>query len=162
MNALHPASGSVFFALRFVPGDDLLKSLQAFIEESGARAGFIAAAVGSLSSAGVRFAGRSETTTLHGCYELLSLSGTLDPKGVHLHLAIADPDGNVLGGHAMEGCIVRTTMELVIGSLSAVAFSRVYCPLSTYDELHVEPLEEATSTGRASIENRKEKKEKSL
>ena len=59
--------------------------------------------------------------------------------GEHLHLAIAAPDGAMLGGHMMPGCTVRTTLGLVIGELTSVAFSRQPCPVSGYDELVVTP-----------------------
>ena len=133
-------SDSVFYAFRLLPREDLSIALRNFAGKNGLRAGFIASAVGSLSRVGLRFAGKSETTVLEGCYELLSLQGTLDPDGTHLHAAISDPHGVVYGGHVMDGCIVRTTMELVVGSLSDIAFSREYCPVSTYEELRVEPL----------------------
>lgn len=128
-------SEAMFYAFRLLPGDDLVCALRDFVRENKLQAGFIAGAVGSLSSANLRFAGKQEATLLDGCYELLSLSGTLDPEGEHLHAAISDPKGEVFGGHVMEGCIVRTTMELLICSLSAMSFSRAYCPASTYDEL---------------------------
>lgn len=76
-----------------------------------------------------------ETTLLNGTYEVISLNGTLELKGEHLHLAISDPQGAMLGGHMMPGCTVRTTLELVIGELTSTAFSRQPCALSGYDEL---------------------------
>lgn len=41
----------------------------------------------------------------------------------------------MLGGHMMPGCAVRTTLELVIGELTSLAFSRQPCAVSGYDEL---------------------------
>ena len=70
-----------------------------------------------------------------GCFEIVSLIGTLDAAGEHLHMAVSDPEGRVKGGHVLEGCIVRTTLELVVGELTDVTFCRKYCPLSTYEEL---------------------------
>lgn len=145
------ASEAIFYAFRLRPGEDLLPALSDFVREHGLQAGFIAGAVGSLSRSSLRFAGEPEATVSEGCYELLSLEGTLDPKGAHLHATISDPKGAVTGGHVMEGCIVRTTMELVIGALPAVTFSRVYCPVSTYDELHVEPRPRYLDNGNSQI-----------
>ncbi|HBL3861186.1 TPA: DUF296 domain-containing protein, partial [Salmonella enterica subsp. enterica serovar Typhimurium] len=54
-----------------------------------------------------------------------------------LHLAVSDPYGVMLGGHMMPGCTVRTTLELVIGELPALTFSRQPCAISGYDELHI-------------------------
>ena len=63
------------------------------------------------------------------------LDSTLELTGEHLHLAVADPHGAMLGGHMMPGCTVRTTLELVIGELTSLAFSRQPCAVSGYDEL---------------------------
>ena len=38
---------------------------------------------------------------------------TLSPDGAHLHGSVADANGEVMGGHVMPGCIVRTTAEVV-------------------------------------------------
>ncbi|MNH42050.1 hypothetical protein D3C79_1036660 [compost metagenome] len=72
-----------------------------------------------------------------GTFEVISLNGTLELTGEHLHLSVSDPQGAMLGGHMMPGCTVRTTLELVIGELDALAFSRQPCALSRYDELHI-------------------------
>ena len=130
-------SSAVFTAVRLKPGDELLQGIKDSLADIGYSAAFIAACTGSLSSAAIRFAGRSETTLLKGTFELISLSGTLDTEGGHLHLSIADENGLMTGGHLMDGSIVRTTMELVIGILPDFAFTREYCALSTYEELKI-------------------------
>lgn len=128
-----------FFCLRLLPGQDLLDELRRWIAKTGLRAGYIAGAVGSLSQAGLRFAGKPESRVETGCFEVVSLIGTLDAKNEHLHMTISDSEGRVTGGHVMEGCLVRTTMELVIGVLADVVFAREPCPLSGYEELKVYP-----------------------
>jgi CBS-domain-containing membrane protein len=45
----------------------------------------------------LRLAGAAQSTTIHGDLEILSLASTLAPDGTHLHLAIADASGAVLG-----------------------------------------------------------------
>ena len=109
--------------------------MRAFLQLNHIQADWIAGCTGSLSNAALRFAGQDETTLLNGTYEVISLNGTLELKGEHLHLAISDPQGAMLGGHMMPGCTVRTTLELVIGELTSLAFSRQPCALSGYDEL---------------------------
>lgn len=133
------ASGARFFSLRLAPGQDLIGELRRWSAKTGLRAGYVAGVVGSLSQAGLRFAGRPESRVETGCFEVVSLIGTLDAQGEHLHMTISDPDGRVTGGHATEGCLVRTTMELVIGVLTDVVFTREPCPLSGYEELKVHP-----------------------
>jgi hypothetical protein len=45
----------------------------------------------------LRLAGATEATSIHGGLEILSLSGTLSPDGSHLHTAVADSRGAVIG-----------------------------------------------------------------
>lgn len=128
-------SGARFYALRLHPGDELLAGLRAFIQHHALQAAWIAGCTGSLTDVALRFAARDETTLLSGTFEVISLGGTLELAGEHLHLSVADENGAMLGGHVMPGCTVRTTLELVIGELTTLAFSRQPCPLSGYDEL---------------------------
>lgn len=130
-----PQSGARFYALRLHPGDELLAGLRAFIQHHALQAAWIAGCTGSLTDVALRFAARDETTWLSGTFEVISLGGTLELAGEHLHLSVADENGAMLGGHVMPGCTVRTTLELVIGELTTLAFSRQPCPLSGYDEL---------------------------
>jgi len=132
-------SGGRFLAFRLAPGEELLGALRRIVAAYGIRAGYVAGVVGSLSRACLRFAGRRDGTALDGCFEVVSLVGTLDAEGEHLHMTISNQEGTTTGGHVLEGCVVRTTMELVLGDLSELEFSREYCPLSTYEELAVMP-----------------------
>ncbi len=133
------ASAARFYALRLAPGQELLTELRQFIRHHGLQAAWIAGCTGSLTEVALRYAGREESTQLCGAFEVISLAGTLELTGEHLHLSIADEKGALLGGHVMPGCTVRTTLELVIGELTALSFSRKPCPLSGYDELVVNP-----------------------
>ena len=128
-------SSARFFALRLLPGDDLLAALAASVVQREIKAGWIAGVVGSLSQAALRFAGELDSTQLTGAFEIIALSGTLDVEGGHLHLSVADAQGMMRGGHVMPGCIVRTTCELIIGELDDLRFTRELCSLSGYDEL---------------------------
>jgi len=69
--------------------------------------------------------------------EILSLSGTLSADGAHLHIAIADSSGAVIGGHLCSGSLVRTTAELVIGLLPEWQFRRERDPATSYPELAI-------------------------
>ncbi|HHU9774944.1 TPA: PCC domain-containing protein, partial [Escherichia coli] len=93
----------------------------------------------SLTDVALRYAGQENTALLSGKFEVIALNGTLEQSGEHLHLCVSDPHGTMLGGHMMPGCTVRTTLELVIGCLEELAFSRQSCALSGYDELHISP-----------------------
>ncbi len=125
--------------LRLQPGADLRRVMEAWIAEQQVQAGCVISAVGSLSVAQLRLAGATEEMAIHGDLEILSLSGTLSPDGVHLHIAIADRSGAVIGGHLCVGSLVRTTAELVIGLLPEWRFSRELDLASGYAELQISP-----------------------
>ena len=125
--------------LRLHPGADLRRALEAWMGEQEEQAGCLISAVGSLSVAQLRLAGAAEATTIRGDLELLSLSGTLSPDGSHLHIALADSQGAVIGGHLCAGSLVRTTAELVIGLLPEWRFSRELDPATGYPELQITP-----------------------
>lgn len=126
-----------FAALRLRPGEDLGPALDRAFAETGARAGAVAACVGSLTEAVLRFAGREAGTRVAGPLEIVSLSGTLDPGGHHLHLAVSDDAGRVTAGHLLAGCPVRTTAEVVLVTLDDLTFGRAPCPLSGWRELTI-------------------------
>lgn len=125
--------------LRLQPGDDLRRSLEAWMGKQQELAGCVISAVGSLSVAQLRFAGASKASTIQGDLEILSLAGTLSPDGAHLHIAISGSSGTVIGGHLCAGSLVRTTAELVIGLLPDWQFQRKLDPATGHAELQISP-----------------------
>ena len=79
------------------------------------------------------------STAIHGELEIVSLSGTLSPDGIHLHIAISGSSGTVIGGHLCAGSLVRTAAELVIGLLPEWRFSRELDAATGYPELRISP-----------------------
>jgi predicted DNA-binding protein with PD1-like motif len=135
----HPAiiSAGRFYALRLKPGEDVLDTLQAFVAENNMLAAGIVTVVGSLTHAMIRYAARPTGALREGLYEIVSMIGTLEATGGHVHISCSDENGDMFGGHMLSGCITRTTCEIVLVELTDLAFSREYCPLSTWDELVV-------------------------
>lgn len=126
--------------LRLEPGDDLKQRIDSLAWERGWRAGCVITCVGSLQVAHIRFADQNDITRVPGPLEIVSLSGTVASfGGSHLHIAVADDKGRVLGGHLKEGSIIRTTAEIVIGALDGYAFHREIDPQTGYPELVVAP-----------------------
>ncbi len=129
------------WALRLTPGADLKRELAAAVAAQGLRAGFVAACVGSLAQARLRLpsaAGEPDAVlALDEPAEIVSLGGTLSPDGLHLHIALARRDGACVGGHVLEGCLVHTTAELVLGELTDVVFARPNDVETGYRELEV-------------------------
>jgi predicted DNA-binding protein with PD1-like motif len=123
--------------LRLQPGDDLRLALDAWMAEQQEQASCVISVVGSLSLAQLRLAGATEANVIRGDLEILSLAGTLSPDGAHLHLAVADSRGAVIGGHLCAGSLVRTTAELVLGLLPEWQFSRELDPATGCAELRI-------------------------
>jgi uncharacterized protein len=125
------------FAFRLRPGFDLKVELFLFAQENSIQAGVILTCVGSLRKAALRMAGQDTIRTWEEKLEIVSLAGTVSAEGVHLHIAVADGEGHVYGGHLMDGCIIYTTAEIAIGDLEGLKFTREMDPETGYKELKV-------------------------
>jgi hypothetical protein len=129
--------------LRLTPGQDLRTALEAVVHSHNGRAAFVLSGIGSLSTAGLRFAGADQVERLTGDMEILSLSGSVGCDGAksssHLHMAVSTSTGQVLGGHVAAGCIVRTTAEVLLALLPDWEFAREPDAATGYDELVVRP-----------------------
>jgi predicted DNA-binding protein with PD1-like motif len=126
-------------AVRLRPGADLKRELLALAAREQVAAGWVLTCVGSLSRVRLRLAGAAGHATREGAFEIVALTGTLSRDGGHLHLAVADEHGRTLGGHLTEGCIVRTTAEVVLAADDHLRFTREHDPATGYDELVIHP-----------------------
>jgi uncharacterized protein len=125
-------------AFRLHPKQDLKAELMRCVTENHIQAGVVLACVGSLARAVVRLAGDGLVRTWEEKMEILSLNGTLSQDGVHLHVALADKNGNAFGGHLLGECLIHTTAEIVIGELDNLKFTRTVDAATGYKELVVE------------------------
>lgn len=131
------ASRARFYAIRLEPGEDVVNELRAFVAAKGLEAVSIVSVVGSLRRALLRYANTSSWAEVSGHFEIVSLTGTLDAKGEHLHIALSDGTGRTIGAHFGPGSAVYTTAEIVLAELEDLEFSREPCPKSTWEELVV-------------------------
>ncbi len=127
----------MFHVTRLLPGDDLKSRLQAFVNSQNIQAGCIATCVGSLTQFNIRYANQSSGTKRTGHFEILNLTGTLSINGLHLHIMVSDEEGNTVGGHLLDKCIIYTTAEIVILEDSNLVFTRVIDGSTGYPELNV-------------------------
>lgn len=132
-------SPGLFGALRLTPGMDLRLALERHARRPPSSALAVVSCCGSLDAACLRTAGATEAMELAGPLEILSLTGTSSPSGVHLHLAVADASGSVFGGHLLPGCRIRTTAEIVFAALPGLMFSRRQDAGTGWRELHIRP-----------------------
>ena len=126
------------YVLRLNPNQDLKEEISELVDRRQLQAGIMLCGVGSLDKVVVRLAGAKKVRTFtKDSFEIVSLIETLSPAGLHLHLAIADKNGQVFGGHLQEGCLAHTTVELVVGELESYSFERKKDAATGFKELSV-------------------------
>jgi len=120
-------------AFRFTKDDDLkacimerCKNIDTAVVLSG---------VGCLHHAHIRLAEAKDYIDIEKDYEIVSLTGTISNGQAHIHIALSDNKGNVIGGHLMEGCLINTTCELVLGVLESYTSKREYDETTGYKEI---------------------------
>lgn len=116
-------------------GDDLLLSLRALAEERNIEAGVVLSGVGCVLRAVVRDASGVTLRHIDEPCEIVSLNGTVSRSRCHVHIALSREDLSTVGGHLVEGCIVNTTCELMLGVLDGWRFGVEQDAETGYDEL---------------------------
>ncbi len=126
------------YVTRLTRGTDVRAGIEQFQKQCGIKAGLVIAAVGCVSAASIRLADGATAADYQQPFEIVSLSGTLSADGSHLHISLADEQGQVIGGHLNYGTVVNTTLELAIMDAGAeYTFSRCFDQATGYDELQV-------------------------
>ncbi len=118
-------------ALRLDPGEDVLPSLQRFIDDEGVRDGAIVSAIGTLKSCVLHMV---MTTTYPAVehferwedkpLELSSIDGIIADGHMHLHTVVSDHE-KAYSGHLEEGSIVLYLAEIVIIEFLDMPMKRV-------------------------------------
>jgi predicted DNA-binding protein with PD1-like motif len=128
---------------RLRPGDDLLGSIRAYVNQNHIQAAVLLSSVGSLTQASIRYANQQEAHIHTGHFEIVSITGTVEEGGEHIHLSIATGQGNMIGGHLMTGCKIYTTSEVTLAELIGVKFAREADKEgSGWDELKIYPAKQ--------------------
>ena len=122
-------------SVRLHRGDDLLLSIKELAQEKNIKAGVVLSAVGCVLQACLRDASGVNVRDIEEHCEIVSLNGTVSDKRCHLHLALSKEDLSTVGGHMVEGCIINTTCELVIGELPGQQINVEFDEETGYKEL---------------------------
>lgn len=128
------------YAVRLTRGMDLLKSIKEYCIEHHLRAGIVLSGVGCVLKARVRDASGVNIVEIDEHMEIVSLTGTVSEKRCHLHISFAKEDLSVIGGHLVEGCVINTTCELVIGEMENYSYDMEFDDETGYEELVIKPL----------------------
>lgn len=134
-NMITTSGNIVFHSKRLHRGDDLLLSIEELAKQKHIKAGVVLSAVGCVLEARLRDASGVTIREVAEHCEIVSLNGTVSEKRCHLHLALSKEDLSTIGGHMVEGCIINTTCELIIGELSDQQIDVEYDKETGYKEL---------------------------
>ncbi|CAH7242983.1 DUF296 domain-containing protein [Vibrio chagasii] len=124
-------------ATRLTRGQDLKLELQKLVTKHNVAAGSIASCVGCVSQLNIRLANANHTKLIQAPFEIVSVMATLTPNHQHVHISVADENGDVIGGHLLEGTIITTTAELILHRYDTLTFSREYDDSTGYTELSI-------------------------
>ena len=127
-------------ALRLKPGQDLKQALNDFVRQNKITAAWIMSGIGSLQEANIRYANQPHGKSETAYFEILNMSGTLSMYGCHVHLSVADKNGTTTGGHLLDGNIIYTTAEIVIGESKELVFKREKDGSTDWPELTIQKL----------------------
>ncbi|OGI18975.1 MAG: hypothetical protein A3J06_04590 [Candidatus Moranbacteria bacterium RIFCSPLOWO2_02_FULL_48_19] len=127
---------------RLKPGQLLKEEIEKMAQKSHIQAGVLLSIVGALENATLRMAGATpdnqEVKNFAEPFEIVSGTGTISQDGCHIHIAISDKEGKVIGGHLKGGCVVDMTVEIVIGIFEDASYKRVYDKDTGFKELEIE------------------------
>lgn len=123
------------YVFRLVKGQDLKKEIVNFVNKNNIEAGIVKCAVGCVYEAKIRLANGKDILHKKEDYEIVSLMGTVSKNGVHLHISLSDKNGNTVGGHLVDGCLVNTTAEICIEELKNYIFTRELDENTGWNEL---------------------------
>ena len=123
------------YACRLLRGSDLKDSIEKICKDNDFNTAVVLSGVGCLSKAKMRLAKAIDYLEVEEDFEIVSLNGTISNGEAHIHIALSDEIGNVIGGHLCIGCIVNTTCELVLGILDEYESKREFDENTGYDEI---------------------------
>jgi len=116
--------------VRLDRGDLLLETIVDVIKAKNVQDGAVLTAVGSLQECNfhtvMSFAESPEQNAIHkmGPLEILNVNGMIAAGEPHLHMTLADKDGQAIGGHLDPGCKVLYRAEVTIARYSGAQLKR--------------------------------------
>ena len=128
-------------SFRLKPGQLLFEEIEKRVKEKGIKAGVLLSIVAGLQNARLRMAGSDADDQIvkewDEPFEVVSGTGTVSLDGCHIHVSLSDKNGNVIGGHLKDGCVVKYTAEIVIGIFDDVEYKRIFDEETGFKELEV-------------------------
>jgi len=130
MKSVESKPGKVVLA-RLYEDEDLLESITEQAKKSRIKTGYFIL-IGTLKRAKLGFyrEGRYQPIEMAGPLEITSCVGNVSIKKgepfTHAHISVSNDKGEVFGGHALLGCTVAATGELVLVETAGVNLQRKF------------------------------------
>lgn len=126
---MHSQHGS-FYAIRLDKGDDLLNSIENFIEQNHIRDAVILSGIGTLDQCCMHFVTHTDDASKMDFkewndtpLEIASISGIIADGTPHLHMVVSTNE-NSWGGHVEPGCRTLYLCELMLMTLPGFYLTR--------------------------------------
>jgi predicted DNA-binding protein with PD1-like motif len=120
--------------LRVDPGEDVLESIQHFLQDTDIRQAVVLGGYGTLAAYHLHWVTHNRIPTENlfrggeGGTEILSMNGMVVDGEPHIHVALSTPDG-AFGGHLEPGCIAYVLCEVFFAEVEGVTLSRKRVPV---------------------------------
>ena len=121
--------------LRVDPGEDVLGSIQPFLQEAALRQAIVLGGYGTLAAYHLHWVTHNRIPTENlfrrgeGGIEILSMNGLVVDGKAHVHVSLSTP-GGAFGGHLEPGCTAYVLCEVFFADVEGVLLSRQRVPVS--------------------------------
>ena len=122
-------SVSKIHILRVDPGEDLLASVERFLQEAGIRQAVVLGGYGTLAAYHLHWVTHNRIPTENlfrrgeGGIEILAMNGLVVGGEPHIHVALSNKDG-AFGGHLEPGCIAYVLCEVFFAEVEGEHLGR--------------------------------------
>lgn len=130
-----PLSLGNIHILRIDPGEDVLESVQRFLQEANVRQAVILGGYGTLAAYHLHWVTHNRIPTENafgrgeGGIEILSMNGLVVNGEPHIHVTLSTQDG-AFGGHLELGCTAYVLCEVFFAEVEGVTLNRQRVPIA--------------------------------
>ena len=121
--------------LRVDPGEDVLASVQQFLDKSALKQAVVMSGYGTLAAHHLHWVMHNRIPAENtfgkgeGGIEILSMNGLVVDGVPHIHVTLSTPEG-AYGGHLEPGCIAYVLCEIFFAEVEGVRLSRGQEPVN--------------------------------
>lgn len=115
--------------LRIDPGEDVLESVEGFLQDAGVRQAVVLGGYGTLASYHLHWVAHNRIPTEmilrdgEGGFEILAMNGLVVDGVPHIHVTLSTAEG-AFGGHLHSGCRAYVLCEVFFGEVEGISLTR--------------------------------------